>query len=185
MKFNNRPNRCIEVSGKTCWISRDVTVLGVIFFVIGETAYIPLGLRGDQMPTEPGKWGLPGGYLDYDETAGEAIVREIWEELGLNIPHLQSQYPFQGALDQPYYVGSRPLRLQNVSLRFPLMFFLENMTQLPPLQPQVAVDEVAETRWYELGEAINMQLAFNHNGIMKHCLESYYKDIWSPALPTS
>lgn len=61
MKFNNRPNRCIEVSGKTCWISRDVTVLGVIFFVIGETAYVPLGLRGDQMPTEPGKWGLPGG----------------------------------------------------------------------------------------------------------------------------
>lgn len=133
------------------------------------------------MPTEPGKWGLPGGYLDYDETAGEAIVREIWEELGLNIPQLQSQYSFKGALDQPYYVGSRPLRLQNVSLRFPMMFFLESTTQLPPLQPQVAVDEVAETRWYELGEAINMQLAFNHNGIMKHCLESYYKDIWFPA----
>lgn len=182
MKFNNSPNRCIEVAGKTCWISRDVTVLAVVFFVIGDTAFVPLGLRGDQMPTESGKWGLPGGYLDYDETAGEAVIRETWEELGLNIPHLQTQYSFQGSLDQPYYVASQPLRRQNVSLRFPMMFFLESTTQLPPLQPQVAVDEVAETRWYELKEAIKMKLAFNHQAIMQHCLESYYKDIWSPAM---
>lgn len=59
-----------------------------------------------------------------------------------------------------------------------MMFFLENTTQLPPLQPQVAVEEVAETRWYELEEAIKMKLAFNHQAIMQHCLESYYKDIW-------
>lgn len=94
-------------------------MLAVAFFVIGDLAYVPLGLRGDLMPTESGKWGLPGGYLDYDETAGEAVIRETWEELGLNIPHLQRQYPFKGSLDQPYYVASQPLRRQNVSLRFP------------------------------------------------------------------
>lgn len=178
MKFHNKPNRYVEVEGKTYWISRDVTVLAVIFFVIGKSAYVPLGLRGNRMPMESGKWGLPGGYLDYDETAGEAVIREAWEELGLNIPHLQTQYAFKGSLDQPYYVASQPLRRQNVSLRFPMMFFLEQTTQLPPLQPQVAIDEVAETRWYTLDEAITMKLAFNHQAIMQHCLETYYKEIW-------
>jgi len=62
------------------------------------------------------------------------------------------------------------------------MFFLENTAQLPPLQPQVAVEEVAETQWYALEKAIEMQLAFNHQTIMQHCLESYYKDIWLPPI---
>lgn len=28
-------------------------------------------------------WGLPGGGLEYGETAGDAVIREVWEETGL------------------------------------------------------------------------------------------------------
>ena len=28
-------------------------------------------------------WGLPGGSLEYSETASDAIIREVWEETGL------------------------------------------------------------------------------------------------------
>lgn len=31
---------------------------------------------------ETGKWGLPGGFLDRDETAGEGVLRELLEETG-------------------------------------------------------------------------------------------------------
>src|SRR3990167_8203385 len=31
---------------------------------------------------ETGKWSLPSGFMDRDETAGEAIIREILEETG-------------------------------------------------------------------------------------------------------
>ena len=36
--------------------------------------------------TEPqkGSWCLPGGYLQWDETAEEAVVRELKEETGLD-----------------------------------------------------------------------------------------------------
>ncbi len=180
MKFNNRENRCITVDGQELWISRSVTVLPVLIFVVGEralaNAYVPLGKRGTALPDEVGKWGLPGGYLDFDETAGGAVQREIWEELGLNVPALQEAHQFVGQLEQPYFVFSEPRRRQNVTLRFPLMFEMAAGTTLPTLNPQVGEDEVAEARWFGLKEAMEMELAFEHQRIMEACLAGYFSD---------
>lgn len=176
MEFKNTPNRCLTVDGEELWISRSVTVLPALFFVQGANTYVPLGLRGNGLPDECGKWALPGGYLDYDETAGEAVLRESWEEMGLNLLELQHQYRFVGSLDQPYYVLSQPWRRQNVTLRFPLMFFLAADEPLPSLNPQVSEDEVIEAKWFSLAEALKMDLAFQHQEIMRHCLETYYPD---------
>jgi len=180
MKFNNRENRCINLDGEELWISRSVTVLPVLILVVGErslaNAYVPLGKRGIALPDEVGKWGLPGGYLDFDETAGGAVQREIWEELGLNVPALQKAHEFIGQLDQPYLVFSEPRRRQNVTLRFPLMFCLAQGETLPELDPQVGEDEVAEARWFGLSEALEMELAFEHQVIMADCLAGYFME---------
>ena len=180
MKFNNRENRCLTVEGQELWISRSVTVLPVLIFVVGElaiaNAYVPLGKRGTALPDEVGKWGLPGGYLDFDETAGGAVQREIWEELGLNIPALQKANEFVGQLEQPYFVFSEPRRRQNVTLRFPLMFVMADGAVLPELNPQVGEDEVAEAQWFGLEEALEMALAFEHQIIMADCLAGYFSD---------
>ncbi len=178
MKFQSTPNRCISNNGEEIWISRSVTVLPVLLCVVGDEGYVPLGQRGIDLPDEQGKWGLPGGYLDYDETAGGAVMREIWEELGIDIPALLAKYRFEGALEQPYFVYSEPLRRQNVTLRFPLMFFLEEVSGLPKLQPQVSKGEVVEARWYGLDEALSMSLAFNHQDVMRQCLDTCYQGIW-------
>ena len=31
------------------------------------------------------KWALPGGYVNFDENVGQAVVREVWEETGLKV----------------------------------------------------------------------------------------------------
>lgn len=35
--------------------------------------------------TDNGRWCLPGGAMDPGESAGEAIIREVWEETGLQV----------------------------------------------------------------------------------------------------
>lgn len=46
-----------------------------------EPAKIWLGLRVGTL--EPGKWGMPGGWLDFGEQPVEGVVRELQEETGL------------------------------------------------------------------------------------------------------
>lgn len=173
VKFKSTPNRCVHIDGKEIWISRSVTVLPVLFFVSRGTQYVPLGLRGTDLPEGVGQWGLPGGYLDYDETAPGAVYREVWEELGLDIPQLLQDFRFEGNLDQPYEVYSEPLRRQNVTLKYALMFHLGD-AELPKLDPQVSQGEVVEARWVEVGDAIAMPLAFNHHEVIQACLKNYY-----------
>lgn len=173
MKFKSTPNRCIQHKGKEIWISRSVTVLPVLFFVSKGIKYVPLGLRGEDLPEAVGLWGLPGGYLDYDETTTQAVYREVWEELGLDLPQLVEDFRFEGDLDHPYEVYSAPFRRQNVTLKYALMFHLED-ADLPKLDPQVSQGEVVEAKWVEVETALNMTLAFNHHQVMKECLDRCY-----------
>ncbi|MEM6450570.1 MAG: NUDIX domain-containing protein [Cyanobacteria bacterium P01_D01_bin.105] len=173
MKFKSTPNRCIQVDGQEIWISRSVTVLPVLFFNQAGDLYVPLGQRGEELPEGVGLWGLPGGYLDYDETATEAVYREVWEELGLDIPQLLNQFHFEGNLEHPYEVHSMPLRRQNVTLKYALMFHLGD-ADLPELNPQVSKGEVVEAKWVAVKDAVNRQLAFNHHQVIADCLERRY-----------
>ncbi|MGD1900249.1 MAG: NUDIX domain-containing protein [Phormidesmis sp.] len=173
MKFKSTPNQCIQVDGKEIWISRSVTVLPVLFFVSKGTTYVPLGQRGKDLPDAVGMWGLPGGYLDYDETTTHAVYREVWEELGLDIPQLMQDFRFEGNTDHPYEVYSQPLRRQNVTLKYALMFHLGE-ADLPKLEPQVSKGEVVEAKWTPVEEALKTELAFNHHEVIQDCLKNYY-----------
>jgi mutator protein MutT len=39
--------------------------------------------------TDNGEWALPGGYLDVGETAAEGVVREVMEEVGIQVKPFQ------------------------------------------------------------------------------------------------
>ncbi len=179
-KFSSTPNRCVVVDGEELWISRSVTVLAILVVICDGNAYVPLNKRGPDLPSEVGKWCLAGGYLDYDETIGGALMREVWEELGLDLHALQANHRLVGSLDQPSLVFSEPRRSQNVTMHYPLMVFLNSGTDLPHLAPQVSVGEVTDVDWFPLAKALEMELAFNHQEILNHFLSSEFAKIWPP-----
>ncbi|MEM1251433.1 MAG: NUDIX hydrolase [Cyanobacteria bacterium P01_H01_bin.21] len=177
-KFTSTPNRCVIVDGEELWISRSATVLAILVVVCDGSAYVPLNKRGPDLPSEVGKWCLAGGYLDYDETIGGAVMREVWEELGLDLEELQDQHKLVGSLDQPSLVFSEPRRSQNITMHYPLMVFLTSGAQLPKLEPNVSKGEVTDVGWFSLEEVLQMDLAFNHQEILQRCLDNEFAKIW-------
>ena len=99
MKFDGLKKTDCEQCGFQFWFNASGAVAALIFNANKE---LLLTIR----KSDPGKgeFDLPGGFIDPDESAEEALVREIKEELNLNITHfryLQSfpnQYLYKGVV---------------------------------------------------------------------------------------
>jgi ADP-ribose pyrophosphatase YjhB (NUDIX family) len=53
----------------------------VVHAVAERDGALLLVRRAEHLP-EGGRWGLPGGFLDRDETLAEGVLRELFEETG-------------------------------------------------------------------------------------------------------
>lgn len=74
---------CIFENGNKASL-RHVTVVAI---VVSENGSILLTRRASHL-TRAGKLTIPGGFMDRDENAGDAITREILEETGLAVKKL-------------------------------------------------------------------------------------------------
>ena len=147
---------------KQYWISRSVAVVGVPMFIYQGKKYVPLAKRSESMNLEAGKWGLPCGFLDWGESAQEAIVREISEELGFDIP-------LEDIPNQPNLVVTEPNSKENdtVSLRY---YIYKSVDELPLLEGS---DESHNAHWVALQDLNRYELAFNNLDIIKQALYDY------------
>jgi ADP-ribose pyrophosphatase YjhB (NUDIX family) len=85
--FNNVPNKSYQTTcGKTIWASRSVCVcIKVILRDINDKPFSLITKRGKAVSNE-GKWCLPCGFIDFNETIVEAAQRELYEETGIYVP---------------------------------------------------------------------------------------------------
>lgn len=160
--FKNRLNeKKYLTSGEEVWISRSVVVIACIH----AEEHILLARRGQSLDSGAGLWSLPCGFLDYDETAFNAVRREVWEELGLEITEEQEDI-------QPFYVHSKPLtKTQSVTLAYAICFtsmdFVLEKIEKNKIVPNREVEEV---KFVKFDEANNMKLAFHHSTILSQLL---------------
>ena len=174
--FKNRKNEPLDLpDGRTIWHARSCAVVAEIcvFNTQNKTWYVLLGERGKGTPDFQGYWGLPCGYLDWDETLCQAVVREVWEECGLYLPSLAQHASFivsnssltrEGEfLDMPWSVTDHVDNpKQNISLHYAILFAWQSMP-LPALTNANADPfEVEGLEWVPINQAVSMNLAFNH-----------------------
>ena len=83
----------------------------VVVHAIAEKDSALLLVKRSQVFLEGGKWSLPSGFLDRDETAGAGALRELKEETG-----------WEGKIITPFLVNTSPHRphedRQNVAFYF-------------------------------------------------------------------
>ena len=116
---------------------------------------------------ETGKWGLPSGFLDRDETAGEGMLRELLEETG-----------WTGSIISLFRVNSRPGRpkedRQNVSLDF----------LVKPIEKIGKPDhESSKIEWIPIDKLLPLEeLAFDHGESIRLYLKYRQKPFVLPVL---
>lgn len=96
---------CIFESGSKALLRHVVT-----HAIVEKDGALLLGKRSEHL-SEGGKWGLPGGFLDRNETLHQGVLRELREETG-----------WEGEIISLFRINSRPDRpaedRQNIAVEF-------------------------------------------------------------------
>ena len=179
-RFKNTENEDVILpDGRKVWLSRSCAVVANIWYIgLDSKPYVLMGKRGKGCPDEVGKWVLPCGYLDYNETLSEAAAREVYEETGLDVKGISLSDDYVTIWDninvggQPYMVNSTPRddSKQNVTHYFGLVF---SGSDFPKLSTDYcAPDEVEELKWIHYGDVSGYDIGFGHT----KRIDSFYSD---------
>lgn len=88
-------------------------------------------------------WGVPGGKLEAGETAAIAVMREVYEEVGIQI-----------ASSSLHSIGILYKRLPHLDFTFHL--FRSRFESCPPIT--LALEENIEAKWVSIEEARQLSL---------------------------
>ena len=190
-KFNNTQNEHIVFRHITnqgsykvdAWISRSVAVVGIVFILVENTMKVLIAKRSKNMLDEAGKYGIPCGYLDWGETAFEAMTREVYEETSLYLPEYKD-YLIYNNKEQPIMFRDNPTNnRQNVSLIYLSVF---DLNKSPDLFPDHILNysnkETEKVEWMKISDfylryETEYKWAFNHNKTIKEALKHFNKGV--------
>jgi 8-oxo-dGTP diphosphatase len=129
-----------------------VTVDGVVFRIPVIEAEVLLIKRGN--PPFAGRWAIPGGFIDMDETPEEAVARELAEETGISGVEFFQVHTYGSVNRDP--------RHRTISIAYAGL-----------LQDQVQIakggDDAAEAGWFPIHQL--PPLAFDHHEIVADAIE--------------
>jgi 8-oxo-dGTP diphosphatase len=125
---------------------------GVPVIIINSKNQILLGKRSKSSPFYPSIWGLPGGLVDYGETLENAAMREVKEEVGVDIKILKRSSNVYESLP------NEECKFHSVGIPF--------YAKIISGEPK-PLDETSEVGWFKFIEIEKMKLAYNHKEILK------------------
>lgn len=179
-KFKNRENERVELppcekypEGRVIWLSRSCAVAITIIIRRGKERFCLMVKRGEGCPDERGRWVLPCGYLDWDETLGLGAARELFEETGFDFQKFIVNDIIENTFrvvcsfsndGQPWFVNSGvDDGKQNVTHYFGAFIELNGDDDLPELTDKYCEPgEVAELKWVPVKDLTQYDIAFNH-----------------------
>lgn len=132
-----------------------VTADCVVFGFDGHQLNILLIERGGE--PYKGCWAFPGGFMNIDETAEQASLRELKEETGLELKYLKQIGAFTEVNRDP--------RERVITIAY---------YALAPKNDVKACDDAAKAQWFPLDKVPAM--AFDHDLILRKAIEQLKND---------
>ena len=147
-----------KATGREHWISRSIAAVVCIIAKdrFGDEYVLAVQRgKGTPDPEYVGKYCMPCGYLDYDETIAQAAQREVKEETGLTFP--VADFKLVTINDNPF-----DDKRQNVTFRYLVKSdILVNELELMFTTKNSEKDEVSSIRFIKLS---NIEPFFISNG---------------------
>ncbi len=173
--FKNRPNSCIKTENGLVWASRSLAVVTTVLLNYVDDTYALLLERGQSVHS-PGKWCVPCGYLDWDETASQCAMREVWEETGLDLASIQNKEILYNGISRPWDINTNPNlnESQDIALHFSFIIKSDRFPTINNLNAEE--DEVVDVRWVKLSDFDQYNFAFTHDERISRFL-TYYKEL--------
>ena len=164
--FHNKPNKPhLLEDGRTIFESRSVAVLAMVvaYEEKSNEFFALVGQRGPAVVSS-GLWNMVCGYLDWNESLGEALVREVWEEAGFDLRYFEKEGVTLPT--QPVHVASTPRSgSQNVTARFLVSLPFRSFVHTRNAEK----DEALDVEWMSISRAeINKKKwAFSHKELLR------------------
>jgi ADP-ribose pyrophosphatase YjhB (NUDIX family) len=131
---------------------RPSVTVDLVIFTIAEDDLKVLLIRRGQEPFK-GRWALPGGFVEIDESLERAAARELKEEVGVTNVYLEQLYTFGEPRRDP--------RGRVISVSYFALVDAER-------QRIVAASDAAEAQWHSVFGA--PKLAFDHAKILDYAV---------------
>lgn len=175
-------NFAVKIDGKEYWISRSVAVCAFIFKIQNDELYTLIERRGSGAADEQGKLAAVSGYLSYNETLTQAVVREIFEETGFKAKEERLQF---------MKINSDPSEeRQNVTVHY--VYFAKKNEDFDLDRAEGGEEnEVSEAKWFKVGDLekknnvvtlyanvydiMAEDWAFNHDKLLIEHLSKFFK----------
>lgn len=156
-------------TGKEYWISRSMAVTGIIMSVDkNNNLYFLVEKRGPGCPDFVGYYCNPCGYLSWDETLAEAVVREIFEETGVDVS--KDEKYLWNIMDDP-----KDNSRQNVTVRYIIYHDYEDLKKrvydLSSDQRGGEEGEVSEILLISANDIDKYSWAWNHGELLRELKE--------------
>lgn len=128
---------------------------------------ILLGLRGPNSDAFPNQWCLPGGYLNVGaETVLECAARETEEEIGIKVKDYR--FRFLCIDDRP---NADPRYAQVINVCYVVLLTPSEIDDIR------ANDDLVGSRWINVHDVADEDLAFDHNAVVAQFLAQTYPGV--------
>lgn len=155
------------------FVNRGNALVGIIFAIYRGITFVLITKRSKTMFDSPSKLSLPCGYLNWDETRYQGMMREVYEETSFHVPDNEEWLIYNND-KQPIIVKDDPKELhQNITSIFLSVFnFDEEPTVFPNNVEDFKCREVDWVQWVGMKDFLTFadkyEWAFDHNNtIMK------------------
>ena len=115
----------------------------VAAFVINDKRQVLLQKRSATKRFDPNKWGLCAGHVDAYESLDDAMIREIKEEIGLDVSK-EDLHPYK----------ERTISIRETNSH--IMYYYYVITNKKEDEFTIQKEELSEVKWFDIDKVIEM-----------------------------